>query len=94
VVERESMKRAYHRVVSNKGSVGVSPLLLNIMLDDLDKELERRGHRFCRKISTPAGRTEFGEKACMQTPTAVPDGAGVESLEAHHAVNTDTSWLR
>ena len=26
----------------------LSPLLSNIMLDDLDQELERRGHRFCR----------------------------------------------
>jgi len=26
----------------------VSPLLANLLLDDLDKELERRGHRFCR----------------------------------------------
>jgi RNA-directed DNA polymerase len=26
----------------------LSPLLSNIMLDDLDKELERRGHRFAR----------------------------------------------
>lgn len=26
----------------------LSPLLANIMLDDLDRELERRGHRFCR----------------------------------------------
>jgi len=26
----------------------LSPLLSNILLDDLDKELERRGHRFCR----------------------------------------------
>lgn len=26
----------------------LSPLLSNIMLDDFDKELERRGHRFCR----------------------------------------------
>ena len=26
----------------------LSPLLSNIMLDDLDKELERRGHTFCR----------------------------------------------
>jgi RNA-directed DNA polymerase len=26
----------------------VSPILANLLLDDLDKELERRGHRFCR----------------------------------------------
>jgi len=26
----------------------LSPLLGNLMLDELDKELERRGHRFCR----------------------------------------------
>jgi len=26
----------------------LSPLLANILLDDLDKELERRGHCFCR----------------------------------------------
>jgi RNA-directed DNA polymerase len=26
----------------------LSPLLSNILLDDLDKELERRGHQFCR----------------------------------------------
>jgi RNA-directed DNA polymerase len=26
----------------------LSPILANLLLDDLDKELERRGHRFCR----------------------------------------------
>src|SRR5213592_4645586 len=26
----------------------LSPLLSNLVLDDLDKELARRGHRFCR----------------------------------------------
>ena len=26
----------------------LSPLLANLLLDDLDKELERRGHVFCR----------------------------------------------
>ena len=26
----------------------LSPLLSNILLDELDKELERRGHAFCR----------------------------------------------
>ena len=28
----------------------LSPLLANILLDDLDKELERRGHKFCRYV--------------------------------------------
>lgn len=54
----------------------LSPLLSNIMLDDLDKELEKRGHKFCRYAddcniyvkSEKAGRrvldsmTEFIEK--------------------------------
>lgn len=32
----------------------LSPLLSNILLDELDRELERRGHRFCRYAgSTP-----------------------------------------
>lgn len=37
--------------VSSKGTPQggpLSPLLSNIMLDDLDKELEKRGHSFCR----------------------------------------------
>lgn len=37
--------------ISRKGTPQggpLSPLLSNIMLDDLDKELERRGHAFCR----------------------------------------------
>jgi|GEM_PF-6919055 retron-type reverse transcriptase len=28
--------------------LSLSPLLSNIMLDELDNELEKRGHRFCR----------------------------------------------
>jgi hypothetical protein len=39
-------------VVSNKEGTPqgspLSPLLSNIMLDEVDKELERRGHKFCR----------------------------------------------
>lgn len=42
-----------HGVVSPRASGTpqggpLSPLLSNVLLDDLDKELERRGHRFCR----------------------------------------------
>ena len=47
----------------------LSPLLANIMLDDLDKEIERRGHRFVRyaddlrvyvKSERAAGRVQLG----------------------------------
>ena len=34
----------------------LSPLLSNILLDELDKELERRGHRFCRYADDCAPR--------------------------------------
>ena len=39
------------KVASDEGTPQggpLSPLLSNVLLDDLDKELERRGHRFCR----------------------------------------------
>ena len=37
----------------------LSPLLANIMLDELDKELEKRGHKACRYADDylPAGST-------------------------------------
>jgi RNA-directed DNA polymerase len=35
----------------------LSPLLSNLVLDDLDKELERRGHRFCRYADRSALRS-------------------------------------
>lgn len=34
----------------------LSPLLSNIILDELDKELERRGHKFCRYADDCASR--------------------------------------
>jgi RNA-directed DNA polymerase len=37
-----------HRSEGTPQGGPLSPLLSNILLDDLDKELERRGHRFCR----------------------------------------------
>ena len=42
----------------------LSPLLSNILLDDLDKELERRGHRFCRYADDCAPRRR-GREADM-----------------------------
>jgi RNA-directed DNA polymerase len=38
----------------------LSPLLSNILLDDLDRELERRGHRFCRYADDCAPRRREG----------------------------------
>ena len=34
----------------------LSPLLSNIMLDELDRELEKRGHKFCRYADDCAPR--------------------------------------
>ncbi len=39
---------ASQRVMGTPQGGPLSPLLSNILLDDLDKELERRGHAFCR----------------------------------------------
>jgi group II intron reverse transcriptase/maturase len=45
----------------------LSPLLSNILLDDLDRELERRGHRFCRYADdcTIYVRTKQGGERAM-----------------------------
>ena len=43
----------------------LSPLLSNILLDELDKELERRGHRFCRyadDVNIYVGSRRSGER--------------------------------
>jgi len=39
---------AQQRIEGTPQGGPLSPLLSNILLDDLDKELEKRGHRFCR----------------------------------------------
>ena len=38
----------------------LSPLLSNILLNDLDQELERRGHLFCRYADDCAPRRREG----------------------------------
>jgi group II intron reverse transcriptase/maturase len=50
----------------------LSPLLSNILLDDLDRELEKRGHRFCRyadDCNIYVGSQRAGQRV-MQTITA------------------------
>jgi RNA-directed DNA polymerase len=50
----------------------LSPLLANILLDDLDKELERRGHRFCRyadDVNIYVRRQKAGERV-MESVTS------------------------
>jgi RNA-directed DNA polymerase len=48
----------------------LSPLLANIYLDELDKELERRGHRFCR-YADDANIYVGSESAAKRTLTSV-----------------------
>ena len=43
----------------------LSPLLANLLLDDLDQELERRGHRFCPYADDCAPRAQRAEKGPM-----------------------------
>jgi RNA-directed DNA polymerase len=44
----------------------LSPLMSNVLLDELDKELERRGHKFCRYADDCAPRRR-GKEAEMAT---------------------------
>jgi RNA-directed DNA polymerase len=41
----------------------LSPLLSNLVLDELDQELERRGHRFVRYADDCAPRAQRAERA-------------------------------
>jgi RNA-directed DNA polymerase len=43
----------------------LSPLLSNLLLDDLDQELERRGHCFCRYADDCAPRAQRAEEGPM-----------------------------
>jgi RNA-directed DNA polymerase len=54
----------------------LSPLIANLLLDDLDKELERRGHRFCRYADdcNIYVRSEAAGKRVMASVTAFLEG--------------------
>ena len=59
------------RVAGTPQGGPLSPLLSNILLDDLDKELERRGHRFCRYAddSNIYVRSKTAAKRVMESVT-------------------------
>ena len=48
---------AEQRIAGTPQGGPLSPLLSNIVLDELDKELEDRGHRFCRYADDCAPRS-------------------------------------
>src|SRR4029434_7199592 len=54
----------------------LSPLLSNLMLDDLDRELERRGHRFVRYADDCVPRARRGFQRPSKCVTAQPMRGG------------------
>jgi RNA-directed DNA polymerase len=53
----------------------LSPLLSNILLDDLDKELEKRGHAFCRyadDCNIYVNTRRSGERVMASNPASYP----------------------
>jgi len=73
----------------------LSPLLSNILLDDLDKELERRGHSFCRyadDCNTYVGSRRAGERLMASLSHFLTDKLKLKVNEAKSAV--DRPWRR
>lgn len=71
----------------------LSPLLANIMLDDLDKELERRGHRFARyadDCNIYVCSKRAGERVMASVRRFVQEELGLKVNEAKSAV--DRPW--
>ena len=67
----------------------LSPLLANILLDDLDKELERRGHKFARYAddSAPrrrARRAQLSEQLCCTRDGGRPPEVAVQAEASNH----------
>ncbi len=66
----------------------LSPLLSNLLLDDLDQELERRGHRFCRYADDCVPR-RHGKEVIPEVPCCIRDeggplGTGVQAQVPNH----------
>lgn len=73
----------------------LSPLLANILLDDLDKELERRGHRFVRyadDCNIYVGSRRAGERVMRSMVRYLGERLSLKVNEAKSAV--DRPWKR
>jgi len=81
----------------------LSPLLSNIFLDDLDKELERRGHAFCRYAHPDPTRLEqllqagAGEECIRGIGRMAPAEASVHPLASvetllYASAQPDETW--
>ena len=73
----------------------LSPLLSNILLDDLDKELERRGHSFCRyadDCNIYVGSRRSGERVLASVSRYVEGKLKLKVNAAKSAV--DRPWKR
>lgn len=73
----------------------LSPLLSNILLDELDKELERRGHRFCR-YADDSNVYVKSKKAGVRVMTSI---TGFLEKRLHLKINqkkseVDRPWMR
>jgi RNA-directed DNA polymerase len=73
----------------------LSPLLSNILLDDLDKELERRGQSFCRYVddcNTYVRSRRAGERLMISLSHFLTEKLQLKVNEAKSAV--DRPWKR
>lgn len=73
----------------------LSPLLANILLDDLDKELERRGHRFARyadDCNIYVRSQRAGERVMQKVKDLLENRLRLKVNEAKSAV--DRPWRR
>jgi len=73
----------------------LSPLLSNIVLDDLDKELERRGHKFCRyadDCNVYVGSKRAGERVMGSLTRFLKSHLKLKVNQAKSAV--DRPWER
>lgn len=73
----------------------LSPVLSNILLDELDKELERRGHMFCRyadDCNVYVGSKRAGERVMESIKRFLRDQLRLQVNDAKSAV--DRPWRR